>query len=98
VRPDDREMSRLQALAKRRAWQTLSVRYRDRVFGTALRFLADESAACDVTQDVFVSVFAHARSYRPTGDQRPAFEEIVAEQMRTGGAMQCGVGPAPGKP
>jgi RNA polymerase sigma-70 factor (ECF subfamily) len=51
----------------RTAWHALYVRHRDRVFRTALRFLADEAAARDVTQDVFVSVFAHARSYRPTG-------------------------------
>ncbi len=50
----------------RSAWQTLYVRHRDRVFRTALRFLADEPAARDVAQDVFVSVFAHARSYRFT--------------------------------
>jgi RNA polymerase sigma-70 factor (ECF subfamily) len=51
----------------RSAWQTLYVRHRDFVFRTALRFLADEPAARDVTQDVFVSVFANARAYRPTG-------------------------------
>ena len=51
----------------RTAWHDLYVRHRDRVFRTALRFLADEAAARDVTQDVFVSVFAHAKSYRPTG-------------------------------
>jgi Spy/CpxP family protein refolding chaperone len=28
-------------------------------------------------------------------DQRPAFEEIVAGHMRSGGPMQCGLGPGP---
>lgn len=50
----------------RAAWHTLYVRHRDRVFRTALRYLAEEAAARDVTQDVFISVFAHAKSYRPT--------------------------------
>jgi RNA polymerase sigma-70 factor, ECF subfamily len=49
------------------AWHTLFVRHRDTVFRTALRFLADEAAARDVAQDVFVSLLGHAKSYRPTG-------------------------------
>ncbi len=50
----------------RAAWRTLYVRHRDRVFRTALRFLADKAAARDVAQDVFISLFARAGSYRPT--------------------------------
>jgi len=64
--PDGELMSRA-GEGDRSAWKALYVRHRDLVFRTALRFLADEPAARDVTQDVFVSVFAHARSYRPTG-------------------------------
>jgi RNA polymerase sigma-70 factor, ECF subfamily len=51
----------------RSAWNALYVRHRDRVFRIALRFLADDAASRDVTQDVFISLFAHARTYRQGG-------------------------------
>jgi Spy/CpxP family protein refolding chaperone len=47
-------------------------------------------------QAVVEHVLAVRGVLRP--EQRPAFEEIVAEQMRTGGPMPCGFGPAPGRP
>lgn len=48
------------------AWQLLYARHRDRVFGIARRFLGEDAAARDATQDVFISLFAHARRYRPS--------------------------------
>jgi RNA polymerase sigma-70 factor (ECF subfamily) len=48
------------------AWQALYVRHRDRVFGIARRYLGDDVTARDVTQEVFVSLFTHARTYRPS--------------------------------
>ena len=59
-----------------------------------LRSIAD--AQTGFQQAVVEHVLAVRGVLRP--DQRPAFEEIVAEQMRTGGPMPCGFGPAPGRP
>jgi RNA polymerase sigma-70 factor (ECF subfamily) len=50
----------------RDAWHALYDRHRSFVFATALRFLGDEAAARDTSQDVFVSLFSHAKAYRPT--------------------------------
>ena len=36
------------------------------MFAIARRHLGNEAAARDVTQEVFVSLFTHARTYRPT--------------------------------
>jgi RNA polymerase sigma-70 factor, ECF subfamily len=63
---DDELMARA-ADGDRIAWKALYLRHRDRVFRIALRFLEQEPAARDVTQDVFVSLFARARSYRQSG-------------------------------
>jgi len=47
------------------AQRGLFLRYKDRVFSIALRFLkGDEAAAQDVTHDVFVKVFRGAPSFR----------------------------------
>ncbi len=63
---DDELMARA-AGGDRTAWNALYVRHRDRVFRIAVRFLEDDAGARDVTQDVFISLFAHARSYRQVG-------------------------------
>lgn len=59
-----------------------------------LRSIADAQAGFQ--HAVVEHVFAVRGVLRP--DQRPAFEEIVAEQMRTGGPMPCGFGPGQGRP
>jgi RNA polymerase sigma-70 factor (ECF subfamily) len=64
----------------RAAWKALYVRHRDRVFRTALRFLAEEPAARDVTQEVFLSLFAHAKSYRPTGTFLSYLRRVTANR------------------
>jgi nickel and cobalt resistance protein CnrR len=75
---------------------------------TAMMHQAEDAAAIDAIlrsiadaqtgfqQAVVEHVLAVRGVLRP--DQRPAFEKIVAEQMRSGGPMQCGFGPAPGRP
>jgi RNA polymerase sigma-70 factor (ECF subfamily) len=68
VRELDAQLMERAGEGDRAAWKALYVRHRDRVFRTALRFLAEEPAARDVTQEVFLSLFAHAKSYRPTGN------------------------------
>ena len=55
------------ARGDRGAWRSLYARHRDHVFRMELRFLGQEPAARDVAQEVFISLFAHARSYRPRG-------------------------------
>ncbi len=67
MRELDAELMARAGEGDRAAWKALYVRHRDRVFRMALRFLAEEPAARDVTQEVFLSVFAHARAYRPRG-------------------------------
>lgn len=67
LRDLDDELMAQAADGVRNAWNALYVRHRDRVFRIALRFLADDAAARDVTQDVFISLFAHARTYRQVG-------------------------------
>jgi RNA polymerase sigma-70 factor (ECF subfamily) len=64
--PDDELMARA-GEGDRAAWKALYVRHRDRVFRIALRFLEEEPSARDATQEVFISLFAHAKSYRPSG-------------------------------
>lgn len=64
--PDDELMARA-GEGDRAAWKALYVRHRDRVFRIALRFLEEEPGARDVTQEVFISLFARATSYRPSG-------------------------------
>jgi len=51
----------------RAAWRVLYLRHKDFVYRVALRFLGDEAEARDVSQDVFVQVFATASRYRPAG-------------------------------
>ena len=63
--PDADLMSRA-GEGDRVAWQMLYARHRQFVYATAFRFLDDEAAARDVTQDVFVSLFSHAGAYRST--------------------------------
>jgi RNA polymerase sigma-70 factor, ECF subfamily len=67
LRDADDELMACAGEGDRAAWRALYIRHRDHVFRTALRFLAEEGMARDVTQEVFISLFAHAKSYRPTG-------------------------------
>jgi RNA polymerase sigma-70 factor, ECF subfamily len=64
--PDDDLMVRA-GEGDRAAWKALYVRHRDRVFRIALRFLEEEASARDVTQELFISLFARATSYRSSG-------------------------------
>ena len=63
---DDELMARA-AEGDRGAWKALYVRHRDRVFRIAFRFLKEEPAARDVTQEVFIALFVHATPYRQSG-------------------------------
>ena len=47
-----------------RAFRDLVDRYRDRIFGFCLRMLSDPSEAEDVAQDVFLTLYRHASSFR----------------------------------
>ncbi len=52
----------------RDAFHSLFERYQDRVYSFALRFLGDESHAADLTQDIFVKLYARIRNFR--GDSK----------------------------
>ena len=63
----DADLMARAAEGDRLAWQALYARHRDRVFRMARRFLGDNAPARDVTQEVFIALFAHAKRYRPSG-------------------------------
>jgi RNA polymerase sigma-70 factor, ECF subfamily len=48
----------------REAFRTLFVTYKDRVYSIALRYSGNESAAMDITQDVFVKLFSRIIEFR----------------------------------
>ena len=58
-----------------------------------LRGIVESQAG--LQQAVVEHVIAMRNVLRP--DQRPAFEQMVAEHMTSGGPMQCGLGPASGE-
>jgi RNA polymerase sigma-70 factor, ECF subfamily len=66
LRGSDAELMARAGEGDRGAWQALYLRYKDHVFGIARRYLGDEAAARDVAQEVFISLFTHARTYRPS--------------------------------
>jgi RNA polymerase sigma-70 factor, ECF subfamily len=65
LRDSDTVLMERAAKGDRSAWRALYLRHKDRVFGIARRQLGNEAAARDVTQEVFISVFEHARAFRP---------------------------------
>jgi RNA polymerase sigma-70 factor (ECF subfamily) len=71
TRPDVQQHAAAAALmaraarGERAAWHELYRGYKDYVFRTAVRYLGDEAAAADVTQDVFVALFQRAGQYHP---------------------------------
>jgi RNA polymerase sigma-70 factor, ECF subfamily len=65
LRDPDAELMARAGEGDRAAWRALYLRHKDRVFGIARRHLGEEAAARDVTQEVFISVFEHAKTYRP---------------------------------
>ncbi len=53
---------------EREAFHSLFEMYQDRVYSFALRFLGDPSHAADLTQDIFVKLYARIRHFR--GDSK----------------------------
>ncbi|MBI5549678.1 MAG: sigma-70 family RNA polymerase sigma factor [Deltaproteobacteria bacterium] len=62
------------------AWRTLYERQRDYVFRAALRFMGNEADARDVVQDVFVSLFSRAGSFRTSGKLTTYLWRVVANR------------------
>jgi RNA polymerase sigma-70 factor (ECF subfamily) len=52
------------AAGDQRAFRDLVERYQDRIFGFCLRMLSDPSEAEDIAQDVFLTLYRHASSFR----------------------------------
>jgi RNA polymerase sigma-70 factor (ECF subfamily) len=63
----DDDLMRLVALNRKDAFETLVARHQALVFGLATRYLGDRQAGRDVTQDVFLSIWAGRDKYRPIG-------------------------------
>ncbi len=62
--PDDHSLCRKVAGGDDEAFESLVVRYQDRVFSFCLRLLGDKAEAEDVAQDVFLTVYRNAGSFR----------------------------------
>jgi len=63
---DDTELVRRCAAGDRRAFEGLVLKYQRPVYNAALRMLRNPEDARDVTQTVFLKVFAHLAEYDPT--------------------------------
>jgi len=61
---EDVEQLALVASGDERAFRFLVERYQDRIFGFCCRMLSDPSEAEDVAQDVFLTLYRHASSFR----------------------------------
>jgi RNA polymerase sigma-70 factor (ECF subfamily) len=61
---DDAELLRRVSAEDAVAFRVLVQRYQDRIFGFCLRMLGDPSEAEDIAQDVFVTVYKHAGTFR----------------------------------
>jgi RNA polymerase sigma-70 factor (ECF subfamily) len=80
LRDADAGLMALAAKGDRAAWRALYLRHRDGVFSIARRQLGDDAAARDVTQEVFVSLFTHAKSYRPTASFMTFLRRVTANR------------------
>jgi RNA polymerase sigma-70 factor, ECF subfamily len=76
----DAELMVLAGQGDRAAWQAVYIRHRERVFRIAHRFLGEEAGARDVTQEVFVSLFARAKSYRPTASFQSYLRRVTVNR------------------
>ena len=64
----------------------------DRVYGYVRRFVADEHAAEDLTQDVFLQVQRALATYDPTRDPRPWLFAIATNKLRDHWRSRRGAG------
>lgn len=63
VNIDDLELVTRAQEKSAEAFETLVLRYQDRVFNTAFRFTGDRSLAEDITQEVFLKVFGSLKKF-----------------------------------
>ena len=78
----DDDLMRLAALDRRDAFEALVVRHQRLVFGLATRFLGSREQGRDVTQDVFLSLWAERRKYRPEGRFRSYLTSVCLNRCR----------------
>ena len=57
-------LARRAAKADARAWDEVIARYGERIFNLALRFTRDQAEAEDLTQEVFLKLYANLGAYR----------------------------------
>ena len=66
----------------RAAFETLVTRHQSLVLGLAVRFLGSREKGRDVTQDVFLSLWAERESYRPEGKFRSYLASVCLNRCR----------------
>src|SRR5215468_837693 len=64
----------------REAFRELFEAHKDRVWTVALRFTGDESAACDVTQQVFLKLFTSIVGFRHESNFKTWLYRLVANE------------------
>ena len=78
----DDDLMRLAALDRRDAFETLIHRHQQLVFGLATRYLGNREKGRDVTQDVFLSLWADRHKYRPSGKFRSYITSVCLNRCR----------------
>ena len=103
---DDQELITRAAAGDTAAFEALYLRYREFVYRLAFRFVRDEAAALDVSQEVFTFLIRKIPTLRLTGKLStylyPAVKNIALTQKRRvarergEAAVERGVGDLPG--
>jgi RNA polymerase sigma-70 factor, ECF subfamily len=78
----DDDLMRLTKSGQKSAFEVLYRRHRDLVFGFAVRYLNNRALGRDVTQDVFLSLWAERERYQPRGKFRSYLFSIVVHRCQ----------------
>ena len=79
--PDD-DLMKLAALDRRDAFEALVTRHQGMVFGLAARFMGNRDLGRDITQDVFLSLWAERQRYRAAGKFKAYLASICLNRCR----------------
>jgi len=78
----DDDLMRLTKSGQKSAFEVLYRRHRDLVFGFAVRYLNNRALGRDVTQDVFLSLWAERDRYQPRGKFRSYLFSIMLHRCQ----------------
>jgi RNA polymerase sigma-70 factor (ECF subfamily) len=78
----DDDLMRLTKSGQKSAFEALYRRHRDLVFGFAVRYLNNHALGRDVTQDVFLSLWAERDRYQPRGRFRSYLFSIMLHRCQ----------------